>query len=167
MVDKNKAKNIEAKDRSNVIQGDNNSIITTIINFIPASIIKFISNNTGFLLFFTMLVVAIISNPSAETQLNKVQKGMFKNYELYKNIFYGNKWFFSCIYVLNESGHVVPLSYGLYGLTLETSHFTYNQILFSKKILDMPVRNIEVTANELEVEVILCAPNDNPLVREF
>lgn len=134
MVDKNKAKNIEAGNHSNVIQGNNN-IITTIINHIPDPLKKLVTENIGGSIFTTALIVAAILNPSAETQARKIKQGIFKSYELHKQLFYENYFVFSCIYTISNEGDnpykPIPLSYGLYGITFESIDFSYNQFILS------------------------------------
>lgn len=79
-----------------------------------------------------LVIVAFVTNPSAEDHLKKITRGAFSNYRLDHEFFYDNYFLWSNIYVVGEKEQRILFSWGAFGKIIETSDYNFNQKRLNK-----------------------------------
>ena len=99
------------------------------------SILNFISNDVMPPLTFIIVgIIALLTNPSAEIHVNKIQRGAFSNYQLDRDFYYESYFIFSRVYVIGDKKQQINFSYGIFGQVVETSDYNYNQARHNNKL---------------------------------
>lgn len=121
----------EVKAGGHVIHGDNNTVHGN------NKLIDFLIKNHQDIFGAIAVILLLLLNPSAETHAKHIKDGVFKDYSLYKNIFYDNYWIYSCTYLIEED-QIIPLSYGFLGMIFKSDDYSYNQFQISQNKIKTP-----------------------------